>query len=151
MSVRAPRIAFLPSILLVLACGCDSSTTGVNHEVYRALPGEELNLRSAGCILRESGSGAGGSVAEAGEAQPGQFAMEQRATNDGGVEITYWVAKAPLGPEQPLEPNTPEAVIAAVVEIDAEQLASGDQIQVEFDDPEGTHFEAIHWGSPDGC
>lgn len=154
MSDRAPRLAFLPSILLVLACGCEpAGGTGVNHEVYRALPGEELGLSSAGCILREpdGNSGAGGSVAPAGEAQPGLYAMEQRATDDGGVEITYWVASELLGPEQPLEPDSPEAVVAAVVVLDADQLASGEEIQIEFDSPDGTHFEAIHWGSPDGC
>lgn len=131
----------LPLLLPLLgAPGCGGGAA-VHHEIYRAAPDEDLDLISAGCMTREAGGGAGGGTNE--------YVLRQRDAPGGGMTLTYLLPSEAADPEQPLDPEDPELSVAATLDLSKSDLLSGETFVVEFDANDGTHYEAVHWGSAD--
>jgi hypothetical protein len=140
-SVSPPLRSRLLALPLLFALGGCDGGVAVHHELYRAAPGEDLGLISAGCIAREAGGGAGGATNE--------YVLRQSTAPGGGMTLTYLLPAEAAHPEQPLDPDDPELSIAATLNLSKSDLLSGQSFMVEFDANDGTHFEAVHWGSAD--
>ncbi len=139
--IVSAAVTTLLALTVTTLTGCQESA--VNHEIYRAMPGDDASsLISQGCIARTAGGGAGGGSSA--------ILMVQENAPDGGMKIDYLLPPVEGGPEDVYETDDPDLILAGTITLSEEDIASGEDFAIEFDGPDGSHFEVVHWGS-DSC